>query len=173
MTIDAGTSLVVRLAEALSTEKNVTGDTFRGTLDSPIILDGFIIADKGSQVHGKVANSQKAGRVDGLSSIALTLTEINTTDGQTVRVKTNNWEKQGEKSVGTDAAKIGGGAALGAIIGAIAGGGKGAAIGAAGGGAVGTGVVLATRGKPTVLPLETRLTFRLDQPVSITERINN
>jgi hypothetical protein len=173
VTIDSGTSLVVRLGEALSTDKNVTGDSFRGTLDSPIVLDGFIIADKGSKVRGRVANSQKAGRVDGLSTLGLTLVEITTTDGQTVQVRTSNWEKQGEKSIGSDAAKIGAGAALGAIIGAIAGGGKGAAIGAAGGGAAGTGVVLATRGKPTVLPVETLITFRLDGPISITERINN
>jgi hypothetical protein len=173
VTIDAGTSLVVRLSEALSTDKNVIGDAFRGTLDSPIVLDGFIIADKGSKVRGRIANSQKAGHVDGVSNIALTLTEINTTDGQTVHVKTSNWEKQGERSVGSDAAKIGAGAALGAIIGAIAGGGKGAAIGAAGGGAAGTGVVLATRGKPTVLPVETVVTFRLDAALSITEQINN
>jgi hypothetical protein len=173
VTVVAGTSLVVRLGEALSTDRNVTGDSFRGTLDSPIVLYGFIIADRGSKIRGRVANSQKAGHVDGLSTIALTLTEISTTDGQTVRVKTSNWEKQGEKSVGSDAAKIGAGAALGAIIGAIAGGGKGAAIGAASGGAAGTGVVLATRGKSTVLPVETVVTFRLDDSVSITEQINN
>jgi hypothetical protein len=111
--------------------------------------------------------------VDGLSTIALTLTDISTTDGQTVRIRTSNWEKQGDKSTAENAAKIGGGAVLGAIIGAIAGGGKGAAIGAASGGAAGTGVALATRGKPTVLPVESVVTFRLDAPVSITERLNN
>lgn len=172
VTIEAGTSLVVRLAEALSTDRNATGDAFRATLDAPIILEGFIIADKGSRVRGRVADSRKAGRVDGVSSIALTVTEINTTDGQTVPIRTSNWEKQGAKSVGTDAAKIGAGAALGAIIGALAGGGKGAAIGAASGGAAGTGVVLATRGKPTVLPVESVISFRVDSPVSITEQMN-
>jgi hypothetical protein len=67
-------------------------------------------------------------------------------------------------------AKVGAVTAIGAAIGAIAGGGKGAAIGAATGGAAGTGGVLATRGKSTTLPSETRISFRLRNAVTITER---
>ncbi len=65
-----------------------------------------------------------------------------------------------------------GGAALGAIIGALAGGGKGAAIGAGAGGAAGTGAVLLGKGKPAVIQNETRLTFELANPVTITEHLN-
>ena len=92
--------------------------------------------------------------------------------GSEFRLRLIRFDKQGPKSTTQDAEKIGGGAALGAIIGAIAGGGKGAAIGAGAGGAAGTGTVLATRGKAAVLPSESRLTFRLSAPVTITERIN-
>jgi hypothetical protein len=172
VTLPAGTNVVVRLAETLSPEQNYTGDTFRATLESPIIIDGFIIADKGSKVLGTITNAQRAGRVEGVSDLALTLTEINTTDGQRVKIETSTWDKKGSKSTGEDTAKIAGGAALGAIIGAIAGGGKGAAIGAGAGGAAGAGTVLATRGKTATLPIETRLTFRLTNPVTITEKLN-
>ena len=109
----------------------------------------------------------------GVSNLSVTLTEINTTDGQRIRVQTNSVEKSGPTSTGMDTAKIAGGAALGAIIGALGGGGKGAAIGAGAGGAAGTGLVLATRGKPAVLPNESRLTFQLASPVTITEKLNN
>ena len=173
VTLQAGTNLAIRLGETLNSDHNYTGDTFRGTLESPVVVDGFIIADKGSKVLGKVAYAQSAGRMQGLSGLTLTLTEINTTDGQRVRVQTDSYEKHGLSSTGTDAATIAGGAALGAIIGAMAGGGKGAAIGAGAGGAAGTGVVLATRGKPTALPVETHLNFRLSAPVTITEQINH
>lgn len=172
-TLAAGTNVVIRLAETLSPEHNYTGDTFRATLESPIVMDGFIIADKGSKVLGKIVNAQKAGRVQGVADLTLTLTEINTTDGQRVKIDTSTWNKKGPKSTGQDGAKIAGGAALGAIIGAIAGGGKGAAIGAGAGGAAGTGTVLATRGKTVTLPIETRLTFRLTNPVTITEQLNH
>jgi hypothetical protein len=73
----------------------------------------------------------------------------------------------------TESGALGGGVlggAFGAVLGGILGGGKGAAIGAGAGGGVGAGDVLLTRGKPAVLPSETRITFRLDQPVTITEK---
>ena len=60
-----------------------------------------------------------------------------------------------------------GGAALGAIIGAIAGGGKGAAIGAASGAGAGTAVQVVTGGQKVHIPSETRLTFTLDTPVKL------
>jgi hypothetical protein len=172
VTLAAGTSLIVRLGETLSTDHNYTGDTFRAMLESPVIMGGFIIADKGSKVLGCIANAQRAGRVDGLSDLVLTVTEINTTDGQRVRVDTSSYDKRGPASSDRDTAEIAGGAALGALIGAVAGGGRGAAIGAGIGAAAGTGAVLATRGRPAVLPIETRLTFHLASPVTITEKLN-
>jgi hypothetical protein len=168
----AGTQLVIRLAETLSTDHNYSGDTFRGTLDQRIVRNGFIIAEKGSTVLGRIVQSDKAGRVRGMSQLNVTLTEINTTDRQRIEVQTNSVEKRGQASTGSDTAKIAGGAALGALIGAL-GGGKGAAIGAGAGGAAGTGVVLATRGKAAVLPNESILTFELSSPVSITEQLNH
>jgi hypothetical protein len=173
VTIDAGTSLMVRIGETISTKTKVVGDSFRGTLDQPIIMNGFVIADKGSKVAGRVVSAQKGGHLTGSSDLSLQVTEIHTTDGQTVHIETSPWEKKGESNTAGNVTKIGGGAALGAIIGAIAGGGKGAAIGAGAGGAAGTGVAAASGGKPTVVPVETVIAFRLNGPVTITEQINN
>lgn len=173
VTIPAGTTLSVRLGEKLSTNDNSTGDAFRGTLEAPLIVNGAVIAERGSKVLGKVVNAEKAGKVKGVSDLQLALTEINTSDGQRVEIRTAALDKQGPTGKKKDAAKVGGGAALGAIIGAIAGGGKGAGIGAGVGGAAGAGDVLLTRGKPVVLPVETKLSFQLSAPVRITERLNS
>lgn len=172
VTLPAGLTIAVRMGEALSTDHNYTGDTFRATLDQPIIMNGFIIADKGSKVLGRVGEADKPGRVKAGGQLLLALTEINTTDGQRVRIETESWAKQAPNTRGRDAAEIGAGAALGAIIGAIAGGGKGAAIGAGAGGAAGTAVDLGTRGKAAVVPVETHLTFHLQNPITITEKLN-
>ncbi len=172
VTVESGTNLVIRLGEALSTDHNYSGDTFRGTLELPLVIDGFIIAERGSKVLGRIVTVQKGGHVQGVSDLNLTLTEINTTDGQRVPVETNGFDKRGPSAVGSDAARVAGGAAIGAIIGAIAGGGKGAGIGAGVGGAAGAGDVMLSRPKPAVLPNETELTFRLTQPVTITEKLN-
>ncbi len=165
VTLQSGTNLDVRLAETVSTDRKYAGDTFLATLETPLVIDGFIIADKGSRVLGKIAGLQKA-------LMQLTVTEINTTDGQRVPVETGLFEKRAADNRGHDAAKIGGGAALGAIIGAIAGGGKGAAIGAGAGAGAGTGAVLLGRNKSISFPAETQLTFQLARPVTITEKLN-
>jgi hypothetical protein len=168
--IAAGTLISVRLNDTLTTKRNQTDDAFSATLDQPLVVDGFVIAERGARVDGRVVQSEQAGRVKGVARLVLELTKINTADNQRVALHTESFEKLGPETKKEDAAKIGAGAVLGTIIGAVAGGGKGAAIGAGAGGAAGAGTVAATRGKPAELPVETRISFKLDQPVTITEQ---
>jgi hypothetical protein len=170
VTIPAGTLIPVRLLDGLSTERNLPGDTFSATLDAPLIVGEFAIAERGARIEGKVVSSAKAGKVQGVSKLEIALTGITTSDHQHVAIETHSFTKNGPTSHGEDAGKVGAGAGIGAIIGAIAGGGKGAGVGAAVGGAAGAGDVLLTRGKPATLASETRINFRLSAPVTITER---
>lgn len=170
VTIAAGTLLPVRLVEGLSTDRNQAGDGFTATLDAPLIVDGFVLAERGSKLEGKVVESDKGGRVQGVSSLVIQLTRLTTSDGQHVAIQTASFHKNGDKSTKEDVAKVGVAAGIGAAIGAIAGGGKGAGIGAAAGGAAGTGGVLVTRGKAAMLPSETRINFKLQTAVTVTER---
>ncbi|HEY7615381.1 MAG TPA: hypothetical protein VH744_01145, partial [Terriglobales bacterium] len=62
---------------------------------------------------------------------------------------------------------VGGGAALGTLLGAVAGGGKGAVIGAIAGAAAGGTAQVLTKGKEIKVPAESTLQFRLDQPLSL------
>ena len=170
VTLRAGILISVRTVEGLSSERNQEGDTFTATLDQPLSVDGWVIAERGAHLEGKIVQSQRPRRVKGRSNLAIELTQLVTSDGQRIPIETEAFEKRGESSTGQDAAKIGAGAAIGAAIGAIAGGGKGAGIGAAAGGAVGAGDVVLTRGKPAALPAETHINFRLRNSVTITER---
>ena len=170
VTIPAGTILVVRTQNTLSTERNLKGDTFAVTLQEPLVADGYVIAEKGAEVEGVVTRSEKAGRVEGVSELVVELVRLHTLDGQRVSIATELHEVRGERSRGSDAKKVGVATGIGAIIGAIAGGGKGAAIGAGAGAGAGTGAVLATRGKPSVVPSESVLSFHLKTPVEVTER---
>ncbi len=171
VTIADGTMLRVRLGETLSTKRNRVGDTFAGTLDQELVVDGFVIAERGSRVEGRVSQSEEAGRTRGLAHLGLELTRIHTSDGQTVTIRTAKFEQLGAPSKTEDWAKVGIGTALGGAIGGAAGGGKGAAIGAAAGAAAGAGTVAATRGKPAEVAVETRVNFKLEQPVMLTERL--
>lgn len=170
VTVTAGTTLQVRVGETLTTQKNQPGDSFLATLAQPLVIDGFVIAERGARAEGRVVEVDRGGKVRGVSRLVVELTKLTTADGQHVRIRTSSYNKEGQSGVKKDAAKVGIGAALGAAIGAIAGGGKGAGIGAGVGGAAGAGDVLLTRGPDAVIPVETRLSFRVEEPVTITEK---
>lgn len=171
VTLAAGTIITVLLDEDLSSANNLSGDSFSASLDRPVVADGFVIAEHGSRIEGRIVDVRRSGRVKSSALLSLSLRRLHTSDGQSIPITTDAFTKRASRERSKDAAKIGAAASVGAIIGAIAGGGKGAAIGAAIGGGAGTGGVLATRGAPAVLPAETRIPFRLAAPVTITERL--
>jgi hypothetical protein len=171
VTIAGGTLIAVRLAERVSSETHKAGDSFLATLDQPLIIDGLVIAERGSRAEGRIKTSEDAGRVKGTASISLELVRLNTSDGQRVEIQTDAFTKEGPTSYGADAAKVGAAAGIGAALGAIFGGGRGAGIGAAAGGAAGAGTVMATRGKPAELPAETKISFRVSAPAEVVEKL--
>jgi hypothetical protein len=168
--LQSGATIVVRLDQALSSDHAAVGDTFQASLSEPLIVDGLVIAERGARVSGRITDHSRAGRFSGTSLLQLSLTAVQTSDGQKVAITTEPWVKKADAPTGQQAAKIGGGAALGAIIGAIAGGGTGAAIGAGLGGGVGAGAAAASQPKPVTIPSETVIRFRLANRVEITER---
>lgn len=172
VTLASGTVLPVRIGESLSSARNQPGDTFLATLTQPLVIDGWIIAERGARVEGRVVDAKRADRGKGDSHLDISIVRLATADGQNIHIRTEPYVKEGASSTGTDAAKIGAGAAIGAVIGAIAGGGKGAAIGAGAGGAVGAGDVLLTRGQAAEIKVETRVSFKVQDSVTITERLD-
>jgi hypothetical protein len=156
--IPSGTTIRVRMIDKLSSEQNQTGDTFRGTLDEPIEVNGRQFYPKGADVIGRVTDVHPTGRLSEPGELDLVLNTVSSgTVAASIRVEP--LVIKGESHTKSNATKIGGGAALGAVIGAIAGGGKGAAIGTLAGGAAGTGAAAATGKKPALVDPEAVLTF--------------
>jgi hypothetical protein len=166
--LPAGSWITVRINQPLSTDHNQSGDAFTATLSQPVVVNGLVIARRGQTVGGRVVESHKAGRVEGTSSMKIELTELGIADGQQIPIRTQLIQRNGNTSVGRDAAAIGATTGLGAAIGAGAAGGFGAGMGAIGGAVVSTIGVLTTRGRPTIVYPETELTFRLESPITIT-----
>ena len=134
-----------------------------------MVLDGETIVPKNTIVHGRIIQAKESGKISGSPEMRLELTDF-TLNGRQIFLRTGEYEQTGEGRGTRSAEMIGGGAALGAVIGAIAGKGKGVAIGAASGAAAGTAVQVLTKGNQIKIPSETRLSFRLDQPVKIPPR---
>jgi hypothetical protein len=167
LTVRAGTTVTVRLSQALSSEHNQTGDTFYGTLAEPLIVDGVVVAQRGETVTGRVTEAQKAGRVEGTSKLGVELVSLKLADGNPVNVQTQMIGHGGGTSYGNDVGLVAGTTALGAAVGAGAAGGVGAAMGAGAGAGLGLIGTLFTKGRPTVLYPETQLTFNIKAPVEI------
>lgn len=169
--IPEGTALTIRLVDPVDTAKNKEGDTFRASLDSPIVIEDKTIIPKNADVEAKLVSAKSAGHFTGTSGIVLVLTKI-TFGGKSYELQTGEFTKQGASRGKRTAAIVGGGAAAGALIGGLAGGGKGAAVGAAAGAGAGTGIQALTQGQQIQLPSETILEFQLKAPLTVTPTPN-
>lgn len=167
VTIPAGQSLLIRMIDGVDSSKNQVGDIFHASLETDLNLDDTLVARKGADVYGRLAQAKEAGHFAGSSELQLELTRI-VIDGHDYPVVSSDYTLQGKGRGKNTAEKVGGGAALGAIIGGIAGGGKGAAIGAGVGAGAGGTVQVLTRGQQVKVPSETVLEFRLQQPATVT-----
>jgi hypothetical protein len=166
VTIPSGTTMAIRLVDAIDSETAQPGQSFRATLDSPLAVDGDVVIPSGYDVTGHVVDVKSAGKFAGKSELILQLDRI-TVGSKSYSIQTDQYQRAGSSRGKNTAAKVGTGAAIGAIIGGIAGGGKGAAIGAAAGGGLGGGVQAATKGQQIQLPSETVLNFTLQAPLSV------
>jgi hypothetical protein len=166
VTIPAGQSLLIRMIDGVDSSKNHVGDVFHASLETDLTVGNSIVARKGTDVYGRLAEAKEAGHMSGSSELQLELTRL-VIDGKDYPVVSSDYSLKGKGRGSDTAKKVGGGAVAGAIIGAIAGGGKGAAIGAGAGSAAGAGVQVFTRGQQVKVPSETLLEFRLQQPVMV------
>ena len=151
--------LKVRTTSPLSTETAQAGDRFPATLEEAVYEGSRMVARKGAPAEGVVVASDQGGRVKGVASLTMKLVRFRTVTGEYASLNSEPLVVDANATKGEDATKIALTTGIGAGIGALAGGGKGAAIGAAAGAATGTGVVLATRGDPAVIPSESVLEF--------------
>ncbi len=167
VTIPDGTIVSVRTIDSIDSKVNSTGQTFRASLDSPIVVGDQVVIPKGLNVYLKLIDASSAGKFKGRSELTVSLDNF-TYQGKTYQVATSDVQEKGGSRGKRSAEVIGGGAVLGAIIGGLAGGGKGAAIGAGVGAGGGTAVQALTHGEQVKIPSETRLDFTLHDSVTVT-----
>ncbi|MGC2465379.1 MAG: hypothetical protein WA517_09300 [Candidatus Acidiferrum sp.] len=167
VTIPAGQPLLVRMIDGVDSSRNHIGDVFHASLETDLYVKNTLVARKGTDIYGRLANAQEAGHLSGSAELQLELIRI-VIDGHDYPLVSSDYSLKGQSRGADTAKKVGGGAIFGAIIGAIAGGGEGAAIGAGVGSAAGAGVQVFTKGQRVRVPSETLLEFRLQQPAVVT-----
>ena len=166
ISVPAGTRILVRLSETLSSANQRPGARFTGRLETNLMAQGVIAAPRGTTVHGQLVSVTSAGRMAGGAELALQLTDI-VINGTAHPIMTDTYLLQGHGQGGRTARNVATGAGLGSVIGSVAGGGRGAAIGAAAGGGLGTARAAGSGGQQLSLTGGTLLEFRLQQPAPL------
>lgn len=106
VTLVAGMTLAVRVGETISSSRNQPGDSFIATLTQPLVLGGFIIADRGSRLEGRVVDAAQAGRGRSASHLSISVVRLATSDGQNLRIRTEPYTKDGFSPSSMDATKV-------------------------------------------------------------------
>ncbi len=167
--VPAGTKLEVKLAKDLSTETVQAGDAWEGRLATDVMADGKVAWPMGLEVRGVVSQSTPAGRLSsGNGGLGIKLTFVGSYDVESgLHVVTGT--PRGERN----AKYIGGGAALGALVGILTdkhNKGDHALGGAAIGAAAGTAVAAGTADTVIRIPAGKAVTFTLSAPERVTLR---
>jgi hypothetical protein len=169
MVVPQGAEIVVRTNEAIDSTAATEGRKFSGTVEKDVTASpGQVLIPKGSPAELTVSKVSTRGTT-GSSEVALALNSIEI-GGHRYLVNSADVQQGNNQGIGKNKRTgeyVGGGAALGTLVGAIAGGGKGAAIGAVAGAAAGGTAQVLTRGKEVKIPAESTLSFRLDQPLQL------
>jgi hypothetical protein len=161
--IPVGTELDIRLLTPLSSDTAQVEQRVDATTLVDLMRGGQVVIPAGSAVRGYVVSVDKASRTDRRGGLVLQFTQL-TANGRSHAVTLSVTQALESEGIRGEAAKIGIGAGVGAILGGILGGGKGALAGILIGGG---GTILATEGKDVELPAGTVLRVRFDAPLDV------
>ena len=163
--VPAGTTLRVRLVQAVGSKISMDGQSFDATFSSPVVVRGVTAIPSGTRAVGTVTEAHASGRFKGGATLSLRLNSIRL-NGQTYSIRTATYSQTSTGKGKRTAAMVGGGTGGGALIGGIAGGGKGALIGGLIGAGAGT-VGAATTNRDITLPSETIVHFSLSSSLTL------
>jgi len=171
-TIPAGTKLAITLENAVSSKDANVGDAVQAKSAEPLVVDGIVLAPEGSAVAGKVTDVVRASKnksEETMARLDMSFHALATVGGSE---KIHGTLLGGEKKAGSttkrDAAIIVGSGVAGAVLGKVIGkSGKATAAGGVVGAAAGMGVAAMQKGNEVSLPVGTKLTIVLDNPVEV------
>jgi hypothetical protein len=173
-TLRAGTEVSASVDDSISTRHAKPGDAFTATVSESVRdRSGHVVIPAGSTMTGTVVHADPAPnpRASGQLDLAVTTVSVRgrtyTVEGT---VESKDTVMQGRGVTKADAAKVGGGAAIGAVAGRLLGGGKGTVIGGVAGAAAGAGAASRSRDVDVVLPKGAGMRIRLASALTVAAR---
>lgn len=168
LVVAADSVIGLQIDTFVSTDRAQVEDDVQARVTRDVMVSRRVAIPAGSVVNGSVVMVERGGKLKGTARLGVRFHTVVFDDGVEAPIVTETVYREGSSRGRDNAAKIGGGAVAGAILGAIFGGGRGAAIGGAAGAAGGTAAAAAGDAEPATLAAGTTLTVRLSRPVSVT-----
>ena len=168
LVIPSDAVLGLQIERTVSSEVARVEDRVDARVTRDVRVGDRVAIPAGSLVQGSVMEVERGGKVRERSKLGIRFHTVVLADGSRLTIKTDSVVREGPSPAKESAAKIGGAAAGGAILGAILGGGKGAVIGGSIGAAGGTAATMAGNRQPAVLPAGSTVSVRVQQPVTVT-----
>ena len=163
--IPEGTDIVIRTDDSIRSGQESSGQLYPATIEGDVYgSSGSVAIPAGTRAKLVVSNVRSGGAVHS-PELVLDLYSVDV-HGEQYRVDSSSVTESNRSGLGANrrtAEFTGGGAGIGALMGAVFGGGKGAGIGALAGAGGGALTQLFTRGKEISVPAETAMTFRLER----------
>ena len=168
LVVPADSVIGLQIDTFVSTDRAQVEDDVQARVTRDVMVSRRVAIPAGSVVNGSVVMVERGGKLKGTARLGVRFHTVVFDDGVEAPIVTETVYREGSSRGRDNAARIGGGAVAGAILGAIFGGGRGAAIGGAAGAAGGTAAAAAGDAEPATLAAGTTLTVRLSRPVSVT-----
>jgi len=167
LVLPAASVIGLQVETALSSERARIEDRVDARVTRDVMADGHVAIPAGSRVLGSVTLVDRGGKLKERARLGIRFHTLVLADGSEVPLNTEPFYRDGDSPSGESAKKIGGAAAVGAILGGILGGGKGAVVGGTTGAAGGTAMVMAGDRNPATVNSGSIVTVRLSSPVTI------
>ncbi len=100
VTMAAGTVVPVRIGETLSSARNQVGESFLATLTQPLVLSGWVIAERGARVEGRIVDATQGGRLRAVPHLEISIIRVTLSDGQNIRIRTEPYGRDGSSTAG-------------------------------------------------------------------------
>lgn len=169
--VASGTVLTATLDQELTTKASSEGDPVTATVTAPVTGEGgAVLVPAGAKLHGEVTGVRDEGDRERPAYLAIRFDRLETR-GSTVSLDSARLIEANpavESETHDEVAKIGGGAAAGALLGGlISGEAEGAVAGGLVGAVAGTAVTLGTAHQHAYLPRGSRVRVELRRPIEV------
>ena len=168
LVIPADSVIGLQVENAVTTERAKVEDQVRARVTRDVRVGEQVAIPAGARAEGSVTLVERGGRLKDQARLGIRFHTIVLADGTRLPINTETIYRDGESPARESAAKIGGGAVGGAVLGAIFGGKKGAIIGSTVGAAGGGVAVAASEANAATLPQGSTVTVRMGSPATVT-----